>query len=204
MAPAKPTVFTVLEDDTVMEDGKGNTFLFTKLPTSQYRPEEPRDPLDQTRYIVRGISPLGATFLVPPHWHPHTTEYFRVFVGSVTATVSGKTRTITPADGEFEVPKGEVHSLLVPDDVYAEYGERAEGEETEKKKSRMLMTLLGKGGQIGELSPVQALRLFFADGDSYPSTGLKPMDIGITYLFGGFFGRTLGFGKLKGAPEELK
>lgn len=38
-----------------MEDGKGNTFLFTKLPTSQYRPEEPRDPLDQTRYIVRCV-----------------------------------------------------------------------------------------------------------------------------------------------------
>lgn len=30
------------------------------------------------------------------------------------------------------------------------------------------------------------------------------MDIGITYLFGGFFGRVLGFGKLKDAPEELK
>lgn len=51
------------------------------------------------------------------------------------------------------MPKGEVHSLLVTDDVYAEYGERAEGEETEKKKSRMLMTLLGKGGQTEDVSP---------------------------------------------------
>lgn len=44
--------------------------------------------------------------------------------------------------------------MLVPDDVYAEYAERAEGEETEKKKSRMLMTLLGKGGQTEDVSPL--------------------------------------------------
>lgn len=58
MAPAQPTVFSVLKDDTILEDGKGNTLLFTKLPTSQYRPRDDGSEgvdveLDQTRYIVR-------------------------------------------------------------------------------------------------------------------------------------------------------
>ena len=62
MAPAQPTVFSILDDDTVVEDGHGNTFLFTKLPTSRYRPrvvEAVQDTQaasansDQTEYIVR-------------------------------------------------------------------------------------------------------------------------------------------------------
>lgn len=46
------------------------------------------------------------------------------------------------------VPKGINYSLLVPDDVYAEYGEKAEGKEVEveeKNKSKMLQTRFEKG-----------------------------------------------------------
>lgn len=60
MAPAQPTVFSVLEYDTVLEDGKGNTFYFTKLPTSQYRPlsegaEAEAGKVDHAKYIVRCV-----------------------------------------------------------------------------------------------------------------------------------------------------
>jgi hypothetical protein len=135
---------------------------------------------------IRQVSPLGAEFAVPAHWHPsmslsllarnthikpfylsETDEWWRVFTGSVDVTIGGVTRTVTPADGEVYVPKGVVHGLLVKKDVHAEFGERVDPDPI--RKMLFLKLLLGKGGQEAPLSLVQAMRLFYEDG-MIPST----------------------------------
>jgi hypothetical protein len=132
--------------------------------------------------LLRLVSPIGAEFAVPAHWHPSTSlvssqclhdlmadtlpetdEWWRVFTGSVDVTINGVTRTVTPADGEVHVPKGVVHALLVKKDVHTEFGERADPDPI--SKMRFLKLILGKGGQEAQLSPIQAMRLFYEDGE---------------------------------------
>jgi hypothetical protein len=94
-----------------------------------------------------------------------TDEYFRVFVGSVDVTLDGVTRTVTPADGEVHIPRRAVHSIHIRKDVYGEFGERADPNPV--RKMRFLKFLLTNGGQATPLGPIQAMRVFYEDGEPF-------------------------------------
>jgi hypothetical protein len=148
-----------------------------------------------------------------------TDEYFRVFVGSIDVTLDGVKRTLTPADGEVHIPRRSVHSIHIHKDVYGEFGERADPNPI--RKMRFLKHILTNGGQATPLTPVQAMRVFYEDGehllprlrrgswlistpiigDGFPSTGFKPFDICLVYVLGGLVGHFLGFGKIREAES---
>lgn len=60
MTPAGK-IFTALEDDTVIEDTKGNTYLFTNLDSTSSHGKNTDQPLndtgavDQRQYILRFV-----------------------------------------------------------------------------------------------------------------------------------------------------
>jgi hypothetical protein len=129
---------------------------------------------------------VGAELIVPPHWHPsqshwccetchaecdtvtESVEYFRVFAGEVDFTVNDVTRSITPEDGEFLIPRRAVHSIRARPDVHSEFAERADPDPVQKML--FLRRLLTKGGQQSELSALQAMRIFYDDGASPHTT----------------------------------
>ncbi|PRP87469.1 hypothetical protein PROFUN_00680 [Planoprotostelium fungivorum] len=166
---------------------EGNTVFFSRTPEDELREA------DGLVYLVKGISPVGAGFDVPPHWHPNQSEFFRVFCGQVVITVEGVVTTLTPEDGEFTIPAGAVHSIHIDAEVHSEFGERTDVDPI--KKMLFLRGLLRKGGQVEPLSMVQALRIFYEDEDSYPSTGSKMMDRLMVNVVGGFLGTYLGLRK---------
>jgi hypothetical protein len=94
---------------------------------------------------------------------PGTSEYVRVFTGEVEVHINGVKRIVTPADGEVYIPKNAIHGLLCRKDVHTEAGERADPDPI--RKMRFLHRLLGKGGQEAELSLLQAMRIFYEDGE---------------------------------------
>jgi hypothetical protein len=82
--------------------------------------------------------------------------------------VNGVTRSITPADGEFLIPRRAVHSIRARPDVHSEFAERADPDPVQKML--FLRRLLTKGGQKSELTALQAMRIFYDDGVSPHTT----------------------------------
>ncbi|PRP79942.1 hypothetical protein PROFUN_05918 [Planoprotostelium fungivorum] len=175
---------------------QGNTVFFSRTPEDELREA------DGLVYLVKCISPVGVDFDVPPHWHPNQTEFFRVFCGQVNITVDGVVTTLTPEDGELTIPAGAVHSIHIDAEVHAEFGERTDVDPI--KKMLFLRGLIRKGGQAESLSMMQALRLFYEDEDTYPSTGSKTMDRLMVNVVGGFLGTYLGYGRIPESTEEEK
>ncbi|KAL9109499.1 MAG: hypothetical protein Q9227_005834 [Pyrenula ochraceoflavens] len=157
----------------------------TTLPTNTSS-SDPSSP-----YLVRMVSPVGSYFQVPPHYHPLTTEFFRVLVGTASVTIDNHVHTITPDSGELRIPAGSVHSIDVPTDVHVEMCERVDRDPV--KKAKFLYSLLG-GGDGRLTSGLEALALCYKDGDGFPSTGWGLLDKMMVYGGGGL-GAMLGYGK---------
>ena len=184
------------DNDAAIDFPKGGKVYFTVD-----NPPKPHPNDVQSNYFVRLISPVGNIFYVPPHWHLHTTEFFRVLTGTAYVTIDGTKYTVTPESGERKIPAGSVHSIDVPEDQHVELMERVDPNPL--KKAKFLYRLLNNDGRGPEAAPVaglEALTIFYQNGDDYPSTGVRMVDKAMVYIGGGCIGTWLGYGK--GKPQK--
>jgi quercetin dioxygenase-like cupin family protein len=81
-------------------------------------PATTHDPVHRARYsfepdgenlwVETWIEPGGA---LPPHWHPHQEEVWRVLDGEVRFQLGDEKRVIGPQDGDMVVTPGTKHSI---------------------------------------------------------------------------------------------
>jgi len=73
------------------------------------------------RLIFRSVtSEEGSKFYVEPHFHPKSTEYFKILDGRAHFTLDGKEYIVERGDN-FVIPRGVVHTVSSPESEHMKF-----------------------------------------------------------------------------------